>query len=63
MSGMYVRAVVPATVCGIMVLDVDLAATQDVSPSYSDVVYVFQAGSDAADSVAQAWLGHIGGNS
>ncbi len=60
MSGLYLLTLVPAVVCGLLVEDVDLAATQDVTPSYSDVVYVFQAGSDAADSVAQAWLGHMG---
>ncbi len=60
MSGMF-RLNLTAIIRNIPVIDADFADTQDVTPSYSDVVYVFQAGSDAADGVAQAWLGHMGG--
>ncbi len=42
-----------------LIVDLDFADTQDVSPRYSDVVVIFQACSVSADSVAQAWLGHL----
>ena len=46
------------TANGIQVTNVDLADTQDVTPSYTDIVVVFQAGYEMADSVAQCWLDH-----
>jgi len=45
----------------IEVSDVDLSDTQDVTPKYSDIVYLYQDCSVGADSVADAWLNHIGG--
>ena len=45
----------------IPIIDADLSDTQDVTPRYSDIVYLYQDGSHGADSVADMWLDHIGG--
>lgn len=50
------------TANGISVTDIDLASTQDVSPRYADVVYLYQDGSDGADAVGDAWLNHLDGS-
>ncbi len=42
-----------------LVEDIDLSDTQDVSPRYADVVHIYQAGDESADSVADAWLDHM----
>ncbi len=42
----------------IPIVDADLAATQDVNPSYSDIVDVFSANYASSDAVAQTWLDH-----
>lgn len=44
---------------GIPVNDFDLADTVDASPRYSDVIALYQDGSDGADSVGDAWLQYL----
>ncbi len=43
----------------VTVLEDQLADTQDITPRYADVVYLYQDGSEGADSVADAWLSHM----
>ncbi len=54
MSGMF--RLNQAVVGCLLITDFDLEVTVDVTPSYTDIVYVFQAGDSAADCVAQSWL-------
>lgn len=44
---------------GIDIIVLELCETVDVTPRYSDIVFIYQAGDELADSVADAWLNHI----
>ncbi len=42
-----------------MIVDVDFAATVDVSPRYAEVVDLLCAATPEADHVARLWLDHM----
>lgn len=44
---------------GIQVSDIDMAATLDIQPRYSDIITIFCWGCTMADEVGQAWLQHL----